>query len=193
MLDLVKPETARIESRFLEPACGTGNFLAEILRRKLTAVTQRYAKSREEWQRYALLAVTSLYGIDILADNVARCRQRLFDLFEEFHRAAFRENCEPRLAAAALFVLGKNIIWGDALTLRRVDSTDEFIVFCEWSLIGETQIKRRDFKFENLVQSAVHDADELFRFAADNGSEVFLPKPLREYPPTHYLEVAHES
>jgi len=59
MLDLVKHETERIESRFLEPACGTGNFLLEILSRKLSVVKANYRKSKSEYERYALLAVSS--------------------------------------------------------------------------------------------------------------------------------------
>jgi hypothetical protein len=74
MLDLVKQETERIESRFLEPACGTGNFLLEVLSRKLTRIVSRYAQgpaaARLEYERYAVSAVSSLYGIDILEDNV---------------------------------------------------------------------------------------------------------------------------
>lgn len=70
MLDLIKPETERIESRFLEPASGTGNFLIEVLHRKLNVVETRYKKSQREYERYAVIAVSSLYGIDILEDNV---------------------------------------------------------------------------------------------------------------------------
>ena len=66
MLNLVQQEADRIESRFLEPACGNGNFLAEILVRKLRVVEKRYAKSQLEFERYAVLAVSSIYGIDIL-------------------------------------------------------------------------------------------------------------------------------
>jgi type I restriction-modification system DNA methylase subunit len=82
MLDLVKQETERIESRFLEPACGNGNFLAEILKRKLEVVDNRYSKSQLEWERYAVLAVSSIYGVDILEDNAIECRERLFKIFD---------------------------------------------------------------------------------------------------------------
>ena len=74
MLDLVEQETERIDSRFLEPACGTGNFLAEILRRKLRVVAARYRRGRLDYERYGVLAVSSIYGIDILEDNVIACR-----------------------------------------------------------------------------------------------------------------------
>src|SRR2546430_4124039 len=77
MLDLVKQETERIESRFLEPACGTGNFLTEILERKLRIVKSRYGKNKWDFERYAVLAVSSIYGIDCQLDNVEKCRERL--------------------------------------------------------------------------------------------------------------------
>ncbi|WP_304063639.1 hypothetical protein [Pedobacter glucosidilyticus] len=69
MLDLVKHETERIDSRFLEPTCGNGNFLAEVLRRKLEIVNSRYSKNQVEWERYSIMAVSSIYGVDILEDN----------------------------------------------------------------------------------------------------------------------------
>src|SRR5665213_2307320 len=90
MLDLVKQETERIDSRFLEPACGDGNFLTKILERKLRAVESRYGRSQLEFERNAVLAVTSIYGIDILEDNVLKCRQRLFDVFERQYGARFK-------------------------------------------------------------------------------------------------------
>ena len=74
MLDLVKDETERIDSRFLEPACGSGNFLVQILRRKLAAVEVKYGKSGFEKRHFALLALMCVYGIELLADNIAECR-----------------------------------------------------------------------------------------------------------------------
>src|SRR3990167_4589642 len=91
MLDLVKQETERIESRFLEPACGTGNFLTEILERKLCIVESRYSKSQLEYERNAVLAVSSIYGIDILEDNVVECRKRLFDIFDQKYTSLFKD------------------------------------------------------------------------------------------------------
>lgn len=94
MLDLVKHETERIESRFLEPACGTGNFLIEILKRKLTVVEQRYSKNQLEYERYAILAISSIYGIDILEDNAAKCRKRLFKIFDEKYTSSITKNID---------------------------------------------------------------------------------------------------
>ena len=136
MLDLVQGECARIESRFLEPACGTGNFLVEILSRKLNAVSKRYAGSQFEFERYAVLAVCSIYGIDLLPDNVAACKARLFDVFDERYTAHFGDACKPDCSASVRYVLDQNIIHGDALTLKTVDlfgdNNKAHIVFAEW-------------------------------------------------------------
>jgi hypothetical protein len=127
MLDLVVNETERIESRFLEPACGNGNFLAEVLRRKLKVVEKRYIKSQLEYERYAVLAVCSIYGIDILEDNVQECRKRLLDLFASFYESLFGAQIKPRCLAAVRYVLERNIIWGDAVTLKSVGEQPDYI------------------------------------------------------------------
>ncbi len=193
MLDLVKQETERIESRFLEPACGTGNFLAEILRRKLGVVASRYKKSRLEYERYGVLAVSSLYGIDILADNVAECRRRLFDQFDAEYSRLFKRQARDEVRAAVRFLLGRNIIHGDALTLRQVPAPDrneppQPIIFSEWALVGGSRIKRRDFTFRELLDRA--DRRELALFNQDRAA--FIPEPLREYPPVHFLKLSDE-
>lgn len=97
MLDLVKQETERIDSRFLEPACGTGNFLIEILHRKLRVVEARYAKSQLEYERYAVLAVSSLYGIDILDDNAEECWQRLFATLDATYTRLYKKRQKRRI------------------------------------------------------------------------------------------------
>src|SRR3984957_8481069 len=120
MLDLVKQETARIESRFLEPACGKGNFLAAILERKLCVVESRYGQSQLDYERNAILAVSSLYGIDILEDNVATCRKRLFDVFEQQYNSLFKVAATDDCRISVKYLLERNIIWGDAFTLTTV-------------------------------------------------------------------------
>ena len=150
MLDLVKQEAERIESRFLEPACGNGNFLAEILERKLRVVESRYGKSQLEFERYAVLAVTSIYGIDILEDNVLKCRQRLFEIFDQKYSAQFKRTAKDECREAVKFILGRNIIHGDALSLKTVDGKAP-IVFSEWSPVNGSMMKRRDFTFSGLI------------------------------------------
>ncbi len=183
MLDLVKQETERIESRFLEPACGTGNFLAEILERKLRIVKSRYGKSPLEYERYSVLAVSSLYGIDILQDNVQDCRRRLLAVFTRQYESLFREEC----LAAVKYILERNIIWGDALTLMTVGDDPRPIVFSEWALVNGSMMKRRDFAFHELLSFAGTKEQPLF---SDLGEEAFFPEPVKEYPLTHYLKLA---
>ena len=183
MLDLVQQETARIDSRFLEPACGTGNFLAEILERKLRVVDGRYRRSPLEYERYALLAVASIYGIDLLEDNVAECRRRLLSIVEEHGGSFFNED----FLRVIRFVLGRNIIHGDALSLQSVGDQPKPIVFSEWSLVNGGMVKRRDFEFHELLSFAGMKGQPLF---SDLGEEVFFPDPVKEYPPIHYLRLA---
>jgi len=182
MLDLVRQETERIDSRFLEPACGTGNFLTEILQRKLAIVQSRYRKSQVEYERYAILALSSIYGIDILEDNVQECRRRLLDIFDRHYESLFRSEC----LETAKFILSRNIIWGDALKLTTVGGNPEPIVFSEWSLVKGSLFKRRDFAFTELLSFAGTKEAPLF---SDLGEEVFFPTPIAEYPPTHYLRL----
>lgn len=187
MLDLVKQETERIESRFLEPACGTGNFLVEVLDRKLHIVETRYSKSQLEYERNAILAVSSIYGIDILEDNVMGCRKRLFDTFDQIYTSLFKKTAKEECRNAIKFILTRNIIWGDALDLKTVGDNPKPIVFSEWSPVNGSMLKRRDFTFHGLLEHAAIKELPLF---SDLGEDVFIPKPVKEYPLTHFLEVA---
>lgn len=187
MLDLVKHETDRIDSRFLEPACGTGNFLTEILDRKLRVVEARYGQSQPDYERYAVLAVSSLYGIDILEDNVQECRKRLFDVFNQRYTGLFGGRTKDQCRDAVRFILECNIIWGDALSLKTADSNPQPIVFSEWSPVNSTMLKRRDFTFHGLL---AHEAVKALPLFSDMGEDVFIPTPKKDYPVTHFLEVA---
>ncbi|WP_299044603.1 DNA methyltransferase [uncultured Thermosynechococcus sp.] len=189
MLDLVQQETERIDSRFLEPACGTGNFLTEVLRRKLKVVEKRYAKSQLDYERYAVLAVSSLYGIDILADNAEECRRRLYAVFDEAYTALFGNRVKPACRAAVRYILSCNIVHGDALTLQTVGEDPQPIIFAEWSLVNGSLLKRRDFAFHEMVQQASLRELPLF---SDLGEEVFIPEPVKDYPPVHFLEIGEE-
>ncbi|MGC8736919.1 MAG: N-6 DNA methylase [Dissulfurimicrobium sp.] len=188
MLDLVKQETERIDSRFLEPACGTGNFLIKILERKLRVVEARYAKNQLEYERYAILAVSCIYGIDILADNTEECRKRLFDAFDASYTRFFKEKAKEQCREAARYILKRNIVHGDALSLKTVGDNPQPIIFSEWSLINGSLLKRRDFAFHELVS---HGSMRELPLFSDQGEEVFIPEPVKEYPPVHFLEVAH--
>jgi SAM-dependent methyltransferase len=184
MLDLVKQETERIESRFLEPACGNGNFLAEILERKLTVVVNRYKKSQLEFERNAITAVSSVYGIDILEDNTFACRERLLGIFTKFYSQNYKLNVNPKVVDSVVYLLSKNIIWADALSLMTVGKNTIPIVFSEWSPFNGSMLKRRDYTFEHLVIS-IHGS--LF---SDLGDDAYIPTPIKEFPLTHFLEIS---
>ncbi|MFM1920877.1 MAG: hypothetical protein RLZZ303_2511 [Candidatus Hydrogenedentota bacterium] len=184
MLDLVAHECERIDSRFLEPACGDGNFLAEVLRRKLRTVDKNNRRNQQRWERDALLSLCSLYGIDLLPDNIESCRARLLDILSAAHEARYKAPLSPEAKQAADFVLQRNIVQGNALTLLHAD--EQPIVFSEWSPINGTLIKRRDFKYDHLVNHAVSDLP-LF---SDLGEEVYVPQTVREFRPCHYLKLA---
>lgn len=188
MLDLVRQETERIESRFLEPACGTGNFLAEIIQRKLHVVEKRYGKSQLEYERNAVLAVSSIYGIDILEDNVRQCRQRLFGIFDLNYLRLFANKTNDKCRESVLFILGCNIVHGDALSLMTVSENPEPIVFPEWSPVNGSFLKRRDFTFHGLLE---HESIKELPLFSDLGEDVFIPTPIKEYPLIHFLELAH--
>ena len=187
MLDLVQQETERIESRFLEPACGTGNFLTEILKRKLSVVESRYKKSLLEYERNAVLAVSSIYGIDILDDNIEQCRQRLFGIFDLNYLRLFKNKTNDNCRGSVRYILDRNIIHGDALTLKTVGDNPQPIVFSEWSPVNGSMLKRRDFTFHGLLE---HEHIKGLPLFSDLGEDVFIPEPVKEYPLVHFLEIA---
>lgn len=185
MLDLVKQETERIDSRFLEPACGNGNFLANILRRKLAVVRATANLNRPTYELNALLALGSLYGIELLDDNVCECRERLYAVLCEAYGELYPAPSQSaEFLSSARFILSRNIIVGDALTLMTPDESRP-IVFSEWSAVGY-QIKRRDFTLDMLLQSQPLEEANLF---SDLGENAFIPTPCAEYPLTPYTQI----
>ena len=184
MLNLVKHETERIDSRFLEPACGNGNFLAEVLRRKLAVVDSRYSKSQVEWERYSVIAVSSIYGVDILEDNAQECRERLFKIFDERYTALFKDNCKDECRRSVKFLLGRNILWGDALDFTN-PKTKQPIVFSEWSAVNGSMLKRRDYIFKFLVEKT-----HQFSMFNDEGNAAAIDEPVKDYPLIHFLKLS---
>jgi hypothetical protein len=166
MLNLVKDESERIDSRFLEPACGSGNFLKVVLGRKLATVQSKYGKSEFEKQHHALFSLMCIYGIELLADNVAECRLILLETFANF--LAIESTNKFSLAAEA--VLNVNIIQGDALTLTMTDGNP--IEFPEWGYLGMGKFQRRDFRYDALTQrSSIHGT--LFELFEEH--QLFVP------------------
>lgn len=190
MCDLVKDETERIDSRVLEPACGNGNFLAEILKRKLTTVSSFYNKNPSEWEKYSVIALSSLYGVDIQSDNVKECQERLFTIWREAHDKVVGTNAMPGIEESARFILECNILCGDALTLLQLDGSP--ISFAEWNVIAGTLLKRRDYELATLLSMQENGSQgDLFLSSEDFDEEIgaFIPKPIREFKPIEYWRV----
>lgn len=183
MLDLVKQETERIESRFLEPACGNGNFLAEVLRRKLEVVEARYKKAQLEYERFAILAVSSIYGVDILEDNAKECRDRLFMIISNNYRSLFNTKTKEEFFKSVKFLLERNILWGDALDFTN-PITKQPIIFSEWSAVNGSLLKRRDYMFRFLVEQS-HQFS-LFNDVAQVGA---IDEPIKDFPLIHFLKL----
>ena len=187
MCDLVKEETERIDSRFLEPACGDGNFLVEILNRKLDIVKKKYKKSPLDYEKNAVLAISSIYGVDILIDNVLACRERLFRIWEKAYKSVCKNDCNDQTRDAVKFILEKNIVCGNALTLCCVDEngkdTDKPIVFSEWAFITGSMMQRSDYTFAELLAKDESDTKTQTSFLDnDTDSEgVFLKKYVSHY------------
>lgn len=181
MLDLVKDESERIDSRFLEPACGSGNFIVKVLQRKLAAVERKFGKSDFEKRHYALLALMCIYGIELLPDNIVECRENMLEIFadyltlqesDDFHRAAFS-------------VLSQNLVHGDALTMCAISG--EPITFAEWGYLGKGKFQRRDFRLDVLTGSSAFSAEGSL-FAHLGKHEIFMPT--KTYPPMTVSELA---
>lgn len=181
MLNLVKDETERIDSRFLESACGSGNFLVHILRRKLATVELKYGESDFERQQYALLALMCIYGIELLSDNIAECRANLLEIFSEY----LNLDQSSDLYRAAFYVLSQNLVHGDALTMRTQGKQP--IIFAEWGYLGKGKFQRRDFRFDSLTQSSAYSAEGTL-FAHLGKHEIFVPT--KTYPPMTVSELA---
>jgi hypothetical protein len=184
MLDLVKSETERIDSRFLEPACGSGNFLVRILQRKLAAVEIKYGKSDFERRHYALLGLMCIYGVELLPDNIVECRDNLLEVFAEYLGLDEADD----LYRTASYVLAQNLVHGDALTM--LDSNKQPITFAEWGYLGKGKFQRRDFRFDVLTHSSAFSAEGSL-FAQLGKHEIFTP--IKIYPTRTISELAVEA
>ena len=208
MGDLVADECMRIDSRFLEPACGDGNFLSEILKRKLSTVKTKYGKSSYDYERNAILALTSIYGVDILIDNAQSCRERLFDIWNAEYTTVCKADCSEETRAAAKYILSVNIVCGNALSMMCVDEnqndTDTPIIFPEWAFpFNDVRIQRRDFRLDVLLKENPDQDNYGMQFSLfgdqatgmenwmiDPVTNELVPKPVKEYPVIHYRRIA---
>ncbi|MBX3676044.1 MAG: N-6 DNA methylase [Rhodocyclaceae bacterium] len=181
MLDLVKDESERIDSRFLEPACGSGNFIVNVLRRKLAAVECKFGKSDFEKQHYALLALMCIYGIELLPDNIAECRANMLEILADYLQIDESDD----LYRAASYVLSQNLVHGDALTMLASDGQP--ITFAEWGYLGKGRFQRRNFRFDVLTGSSAFSAEGSL-FAHLGKHEIFMPT--KTWPPMTVSELA---
>ncbi len=181
MLDLVRDESERIDARFLEPACGSGNFLVQVLRRKLAAVQLKYGQSDFERRHYALLAVMCIYGIELLPDNIAECRANVLEVLAEYLNLDESDD----LIRAAHYVFSQNLVHGDALTMRTHDGQP--ITFAEWGYLGKGRFQRRDFRLDVLTGSSAFSAEGSL-FAHLGKHEIF--QPVKTWPPMTVRELA---
>lgn len=173
MLDLVKDEAERIDSRFLEPACGSGNFLVRVLQRKLAAVQVKFGKSDFEKRHYALLGLMCTYGIELLEDNIAECRANMLEVLADYLNVGEADY----VYHAASVVLSQNLVHGDALTMRTTDGQP--IIFAEWGYLGKGKFQRRDFRLDVLTGSSKFSAEDSL-FAHLGKHEIFTP--IKTYP-----------
>jgi len=175
MLDLVKDESERIDSRFLEPACGSGNFLIQVLKRKLASVEIKFGKSEFEKRQYALFGLMCIYGIELLEDNLKECHENMMALFADY----LKLDTKDELHLAAQFTLAQNLIQGDALTMQTVNG--EPINFAEWGYLGKGKYQRRDFRYDVLTGSSAF-SEQGSLFAHLEKHEIF--QPVKVYSPT---------
>ena len=189
MCDLVNDETQRIDSRFLEPACGDGNFLAEILDRKLAVVKKKYRRSVMDFEKNSLLAVSSLYGVDIMMDNVVACRERLFKIWDKQYKAVCKKECSEDMRDSIRFILSKNIVCGNALTLREVDEngndTEDPILFSEWGFVTGPQLSRSEYTFDEILKQNENPKQDTnvqeSLFDDNNGEGKFVQRSVMNY------------
>ncbi len=206
MCDLVATQCDNVDATFLEPACGDGNFLAEILERKLARVKKDAKSDTTAWEWLSVRAVASLYGVDILQDNTEECRRRLFDQWDKAYKKACKKYCNDETRESVQYILSKNLVCGNALTMMCVDEnqqdTEEYITFAEFKTCGRMyMLKRRDYRLDVLLKANEtptkqpqltldSSIDDIYNYLETNPvTGDYMPKPLREYTPLHYRRI----
>lgn len=203
MCDLVATQCDNVDATFLEPACGNGNFFSEILDRKLQRVKKDARSDRLAWEWLSVRAIASLYGVDIMQDNCEECRKRLFEQWNKAYKTACKKDCNDETRESVRYILSKNIVCGNALTMMCVDEkqqdTDLYITFAEFKTCGRMyMLKRRDYRLDVLLKAnekplkqeqltLENGIDDIYNYLETNPvTGEYMPKPLREYPPLHY-------
>ena len=130
-----------------------------------------------EYEKNAVLAVSSIYGIARLPDNAATCRERLLSLVREEYVSLYGNNINQNCLDSISYLLSKNIIIGNALTYHRVDNPKEWIIISEWSMLGSGMVNRRDYEFKYLV----------------GDKDVFSDIPCLTFEPVYFLRLNPEA
>lgn len=203
MCDLVAHKCEELTATFLEPACGEGNFLTEILARKLALIKtekQKYSRTAYDWERYSLIALSTLYGVDIMVDNVTICRERIYKQWEKEYKQRCKKECNDQTKESAMYIIEHNILCGNALSMMCVDKnqqdTEIPIIFPEWSQVKPGVFRRRDFRFDVLLKANEEPTKkqrnlldyELNEYLEEINGE-FFPRPIAVYPPIHYRRI----
>lgn len=185
MVDLVSDELKRPDSRFLEPACGDGAFLVKILEKKMDYICERYKKNSFELQNMFLLALSSVYGIEIQENNVSKCRKNIYNLFKKKSEKIITNN-NDNYFENAMFIIEKNIVCGDALTMK--DSNNNDIILSQWSMVKIGFFKRVEYKFRTLFnyKEKIEDLD----FINDNS---LIPQPIFEHKICNFLRIKEDD
>ena len=186
MVDLVNVEFEKLDSKFLEPACGDGNFLCEVLNRKMETIKLKHSKHQVDYEKYSIQSCSSIYGIEILDDNVLNARKRLNEVFINHYSKMF-DLLNENIIKSVKKIFELNIVQGDALSFKCGKKLEKSIVLPEWSLI-DNLLKRRDFAYKDFISYASIDGPNLF---SDLGKNAFIPEPVKDWPLTKYYKI-HE-
>lgn len=204
MCDLVQDMCDQVDKTFLEPACGDGNFLAEILDRKLARVKKDAKTDKRQWEWLSVRAVASLYGVDIMQDNAEECRKRLYEQWDAAYKKNCKKECNEATRESVKYILSKNIVCGNALTMMCVDEnqqdTDEYIVFSEFKTSYKPYLLRhREFRLDVVLKAQEQpnekrqitlDADaDIYKYLRKKPNGEYEPLPLREHDSIHYWRI----
>jgi len=198
----IKQALSSLTTTFLEPAAGEGAFLTEILSRKL-ALASQLSDSIEAFEQKALIALTSLYGIELLVDNTELLVMHMYRVFyQEYLRqiSKYHASENKKVVKSALTILKANLVQGDALTGKNKNGDD--IVFSEWTLLpvkrGVQKVQRTEYTLEAIRtdgpsldgQPQVHGSEELTLFDLEEDPEKITPD---KFEPVPLLEIFREK
>lgn len=201
MLDLVKDESYRVDSRFLEPACGNGNFLVAILDRKMQTVLEAHNVDKADFEKYTFIAVSSIYAIDIQRDNCEESRERMYNIVKDYYDEVYPDNQDDNFLDSIKYILELNVILGNGLTGLQVDEdnqdgyVDRPIVFSEFTFDGDLVI-RKDFAMNDMIahENNLKTNNQVMNqglFAGLNKEEKAEEKlkPMREFAPVDFRKL----